>query len=172
MENPKIKEQFSQLYDKYYGEIYKFCLIKLGFNIEYAEDSTQNTFLVLYRNLSDGMILDNPRAYLYKTANNYVLKSFKDIKKHSQNKLDINESAYQLISENDIESHIDYISLISEISEVLNEEELQLLKMRYEQGIGLNEIAEYFGISRFACSKRLYRVKQKIQNNIKRGENG
>ena len=71
----------SECYDKYYQSIFRFCRVRLGELSESAEDCTQETFLVFQNKLSKEEILQ-PRAYLYKIADNVVKDTIKKAAKH------------------------------------------------------------------------------------------
>ncbi|HVM17706.1 MAG TPA: sigma factor, partial [Gaiellaceae bacterium] len=60
------------LYERYAGQIYGFCLHQLG-NREEAEDATQTTFLNAFRGLRRGIEPDAESAWLFAIAKNVCL---------------------------------------------------------------------------------------------------
>ena len=70
-----VQDRFTQIYNEYKGPIYKMCLVRLK-DENSAEDCMQNAFIVLYKKMLNKEEIENPRAFLYKTAGNFVLKCF------------------------------------------------------------------------------------------------
>ena len=65
----------SECYEKYFQSIYKYCRVRLGEFSQYAEDCVQDAFLVFYNKLRDGETVEQPRAFLYRTADNFVKRT-------------------------------------------------------------------------------------------------
>ena len=164
MKDSEIRSLFEQYYQSYYEEIYKFCLVKVQFRSEYAEDCCQNVFMTLYRKLREGVTVEKPRAYLYTIAANYLHKTYDDIRKNDNDELGkLDASQYCVNMEETVESKL----LLEKVATLLNEEELHLIRLRYEQGYSLDEIAAQLQISKLTLSKRIYRIRQKIRNGVK-----
>ena len=70
------KQQDSDFIAAYHSEypfILKLCAARLGGNMDLAEDCAQDAFYILYKKTVSGVTVDNPRAFLAKTANLIVL---------------------------------------------------------------------------------------------------
>ena len=163
MKEEKHLDLFEEYYHTYYKDIYKFCLVKLQFKNEYAEDCAQNVFMTLFRKLSEGKVIENPRAFLYSVANKLLLKEFSDISKNDNDDLICLDSPKYAVN---IEDLIDNNFKLEEIKSLLTEEELKLIGMRYEEGYSVEEIAIMLHLSKVAVSKRLYRIRQRIRNEV------
>ena len=164
MKDSEIRSLFEQYYQSYYEEIYKFCLVKVQFRSEYAEDCCQNVFMTLYRKLCEGVTVEKPRAYLYTIAANYLHKTYDDIRKNDNDELvKLDAPQYSVKIEDSVESKL----LLEKVATLLNEEERHLIHLRYEQGFSLDEIAAQLQISKLTLSKRIYRIRQKIRNGVK-----
>lgn len=75
--NQKNKEFFSQLYDKYADEIYRFSLSKVN-SPEIAEDLASETFLKGWQYfVSDKPPLDSPRAFFYQIVRNLIVDFYR-----------------------------------------------------------------------------------------------
>ena len=74
LDNKETDKAFDELYQRYADSIYKFCLYKLNCDEHYAQDSTQETFLVLYKRIKQGEEFENPQAFIYRTALNFIRK--------------------------------------------------------------------------------------------------
>ncbi len=73
----KRKEIFSQIYDKYIDKIYRFIYLKVN-SQEKAQDLCSETFLRGWKAFSNGAKIENPQAFLYKTARNLVIDYYRD----------------------------------------------------------------------------------------------
>ena len=66
------KREFVKLYDQYAPRIYRFTYLKVN-SPQDSEDLTSETFFKFWQNLADkDEKIDNPRALLYRIANNLV----------------------------------------------------------------------------------------------------
>ena len=66
--NAILKECYAQ----YRIKLFNYCLARLDGAREDADDCVQDSFLVLQQKLNSGEVIDNPRAFLYRTADNCV----------------------------------------------------------------------------------------------------
>lgn len=68
----KNEEKFSRIYDDCVGQIYRFVFLRVGTK-ETAQDLTSEAFARFWRVFDrDSEKIENPRAFLYKTAKNLV----------------------------------------------------------------------------------------------------
>ena len=66
------KREFVKLYDRYAPRIYRFTYLKVN-SPQDSEDLTSETFFKFWQNLANkDEKIDNPRALLYRIANNLV----------------------------------------------------------------------------------------------------
>lgn len=66
------KRQFVKLYDQYAPRIYRFICLKIE-SLQDSEDLTSEVFFRFWRKLADkSNKIDNPRAFLYRIANNLI----------------------------------------------------------------------------------------------------
>jgi DNA-directed RNA polymerase specialized sigma24 family protein len=71
---------FHAVYDKFFGEIYRFCSI-LIMEKHVAQDLTQDTLLKLFLKCKDFDSLTDIRAFLYVTARNACMDHFRYLKR-------------------------------------------------------------------------------------------
>lgn len=165
-----IRDNFTQLYSDYHSAIYKFCLARLEGNAKAAEDAMQNAFIVLYKKMQKGEEIEFPRAFLYRIADKQVLKARTEISRQQSRNISLDEYGNAAIDNQEkIDSDIDYSLLIAKISKGLNEDELELLRLKYINDLTIEETALRLGISKTAAAKRLQRLREKIKNNIRKG---
>ena len=71
------RRQFVKFYDKYAPRIYRFVYLKVN-SPQDSEDLTSEAFFKFWRNISEkNNKIDNPRALLYKIANNLVIDLYR-----------------------------------------------------------------------------------------------
>ena len=84
-----INRIFEQLYNEYIGYISHYCYYKLSDYPEYAQDCIQDTFRVLFEKLSENVEIEYPKAFLIKTASNFVKLKYRDIDKEKNRHISI-----------------------------------------------------------------------------------
>ncbi len=160
-----------QLYDDYRLKLFNFCLARLSGERESADDCVQEAFLVLSSKLNDGEEIENPRAFLYRTAENFVRRRREQIAKDTKRLVPL-ENATEAATNDEVFSeaieNIDYDALAERLIEALNENEKLLYNLRYIKNTRVGEIATILNISRPAVSMRLVRLKTKITDMVTR----
>jgi len=156
--------QFNTAFDKYEKAIEKYCAIRLGEAVHATDDCVQETFLLYYRKLLFGEQFENIRAFLYKTANNMVLKArenyFKDAKHTEELSAaeNIAVDTYSMISDD-----VDYDKIKELLISKLSDNEQQLYHMKYVEGKSLREIGEILNIPPAAVANRTSRLRTKVK---------
>jgi len=72
-----LRKIFSKIYDRYIDKIYRFIFFKVN-SQEIAQDLTSETFLKGWESFKNGTKIENPQAYLYKTARNLVIDFYRE----------------------------------------------------------------------------------------------
>ena len=156
---------FNDAYEQYYESIYRFCLSRLNTGSEYAQDCTQEVFLVFYSRLKKGETFEYPRAFLYRTAVN-IVKQFND--KHL--KIKANETEFDERTEasdiNNVIEKISYEVLTERIGNTLKDNDLKLFNMYFIEEIKVKDIARALNISPATCATRLHRLRQRLKEII------
>lgn len=154
---------FKEIYSEYRNEIFKFCLIKTKGNKETAEDISEDAFTVLLNRLYKGESFNNPKAFLYKTANNLYLKQCEKDKKeniiYEKNKQE--ESSTLFLSEI-LPEDFDYDNCAEKILKQLNSSEAELYNLRYKEKKALDECAKALNVNFSTVAMRLSRLKKKL----------
>lgn len=168
MNKKNIDEQFDSYYNEYSGALYRFCYSRLNCSSENADDCVQEAYIVLYKKLKMGEHFENPRAFLYKTADNFV----KRVRKKEAEKASKTASEYEFdrleskAEQSEIEFKVDFSEFEKALERLLNEEEKQLYDLRYIQWLKLDEISKRLNISEPACAMRLSRLRSKIRREL------
>lgn len=157
--------QFNIAFDNYGKAIEKYCRIRLGEAADATEDCVQEAFLVYYKKLLSGEQFENPRAFLYKTANNMVLKAKEEYIKNATRTEELSAAeniaveSYDLVSDD-----VDYDEVKKLLISKLSENEQQLYQMKYADGKSLKEIAEILHIPPAAVANRTSRLRTKVKH--------
>jgi len=155
-------EEFNNICEKYYFDIYKYCAARL--DKSNAEDITHDVFFLFYKKRK---IIENKnyKSWLYETANNLIKDFYKKQKRKIENEMYINESITEILSyEQNFELINDYEieQYKNEILATLSDQERHLYNMNYIEKLSHYQIREKLSINEKTLEKRLYRLKQKI----------
>lgn len=137
-----------------YEKIYAFCYFKVH-NREIAEDITQETFLKYFETtqyLEKGKKL----AFLYTIARNCCNDHFRKSKRTA----DIDNLPEQA---KEIADSVETIIAVQTAVSKLNIKEQELLLLRFKNELGIGEISEYLGISRFAVYRKLNAIEKQLK---------
>lgn len=162
----KVEKEVNDCYEKYYQSIYRYCYARLGDLNEHAGDCVQETFLVLHRKLSEGIEIEQARAFLYRTADTFVMRKRQEYKNQVKRTVQLDE-AEEKASPPIIPDNFDYDKCAAMLISLLSPEERELYDMKYIRRLSLTEIAELLDISPPAAAKRTSRLRQRIKDLIK-----
>lgn len=157
-------EAFSQIYNEYFGKIYKFIYYKVSHR-ETAEDITSLTFHKALQNLKKF----NPdqglfSAWLYKIARNSVIDYYRS-KKEIQ---DIN-TAYELHHEENYEESMtknEQLAKIKEKLSLLSEDQREIIIMRVWNEMSYKEISQSLGKSEANCKMIFSRSIKQLKHSL------
>ena len=158
-----------QCYSEYRIKLFNYCLSRLDGSREAADDCVQETFIVFYNKLLDGEEFENPRAFLYRTADNFVRRQKQKDATEAKRQVPLESAADVGITDDEYTARlnlIDYEECAKILLNLLTDEEKQIYELRYVQKTGVEKIAETLGISRPAASMRLMRLRSKITDMV------
>lgn len=163
----KNPAKFAVLYDKYYEQIFRFIYQRLD-DKEQAFDATQQVFVKALENLHKYEFRGVPFAsWLYRIASSEVNNLFRSQKAQRTVNID-SVSIYGIIEEiqeSKIEEYHDKIVAI--IAEKLEEDELQLIEMRFFEKRSFKEMGEILEITENNAKVKTYRILDKLKKIIK-----
>lgn len=155
-------------YEKYYQSIYKYCRVRLGEFSQHAEDCVQDAFLVLHNKLTDGETVEQPRAFLYRTADNFVKRTIESCRKRQSRTVDIDEAAEKIAAPPDsLPDDFDYDECARLLIEMLTVEERALYELKFIKRKSLKENSEILNITPTATAKRVSRLRSRIKDLVK-----
>lgn len=162
--NPK---DFAILYDKYYEPIFRYIYQRVD-DKEMAFDATQQVFLKAMGNLHKYEYRGVPFAsWLYRIAYSEINDIFRQ--KKNLRTVNVDSAGIYTIIEEIQESKIEkyHDKIVAILAEELEEDELQLIEMRFFEKRPFKEIAEILEITENAAKVRTYRILEKLKKVLK-----
>lgn len=158
-----------QCYDAYRMKLFNYCLARLDGSREAADDCVQETFVVFYDKLLDGESFEAPRAFLYRTADNFVKRQKQKAASEAKRNVPL-EEAWSVSSPDSVYSErvnlIDYDECAQKLVSMLSDDEKEIYTLRYVEKTSVESMARMMGLSRPAMSMRLVRLRNKIKDMV------
>ena len=155
---------FGQLYENYFDTIFRFIYKRLGGNEAETGDLCQQTFLKAMANIhryeDRGLSFS---SWLYRIAQNEVNMFFR--KQKNAYSVEIEERKLTgLFDEAQITGYMsvdDQEQLVQLLNE-LEQEQLDLVELRFFQEMSFKEIADIYNITEANAKMRVYRILEKL----------
>lgn len=161
----KQQEYFGLLYEKYFDQIFRFVFKRLGGDEETAGDLTQQTFIKAMANIQKYTDMGLPfSSWLYRIAQNEVSMHFRSSKKTKT--VCIEQQAVLGLLDEVTPTHRMSMEEQEKLVQLLNEleqEQCDLIELRFFQGIGFREISEIYNITEANAKMRVYRILEKLK---------
>ena len=154
----KKEEYFQELYEETYDELLRYVSKLYWYDAAMVEDILQETYLILYRKITEVMRHENPTGWIKMTAK-YV----------TYHVLERNHAVEEILSQYQADTAVSPEKLLDEYEDLrkfLTEKELKLIRRYYEEGYSLDELAQEYRISKPALKMRIHRVVKKIRRGI------
>lgn len=168
-EKKKADALLQQCYAEYRVKLFNYCLARLDGSREAADDCVQETFVVFYDKLLGGESFEAPRAFLYRTADNFVKRQKQKSATEAKRSVPLEEAWNVSAADSEYNeriSSIDYDKCAARLVEMLSEEEKEIYKLRYVEKASVETMAQMMGLSRPAMSMRLMRLRNKIKEMV------
>lgn len=160
---------FETLYTRYVNKVYRRCL-SLTQDSAKAEDFTHDIFLKVFSKLDAFQERARFSTWLYSIAYNYCLDQIRISRR--LNTVTIDDSDEFDISEpEDAQLHEETLGMVKRAVETLSNDETTMLRLKYEEGMSINEIAELYSLKASAVKMRLKRSRDKIHQLYERQYN-
>jgi RNA polymerase sigma-70 factor, ECF subfamily len=150
---------FSALYDRYVQSIYRYLYYRTGSAAD-AEDLTSQTFLSALEALPRYRHQGYFAAWLFRIARGKVI----DYARRQRKQLPLKETIPAEVS--DLLAQVaraDEIAQLTALLHQLDEEEQELIRLRYTAGLPFAQIAAILGSNENTVKKSLYRVIARLQ---------
>jgi len=147
---------FTELYARYGGRVFAYCLRFLGHRDE-AMDVYQETFIRFFESAKKRREMTNVPGYLLKIARNLCLNCKRN------KKLTVEFEDYQSLVLPSTTEKTEFLQLITTAMEMLPDEYREVFVLREYEGLSYAEIAEIVDESLSNVKVRIFRAKQKIR---------
>ncbi|MDR0272363.1 MAG: sigma-70 family RNA polymerase sigma factor [Clostridiales bacterium] len=160
---------FDDMYARYNKTVYKYVLVSLECNHDRADDCMQDIYAVLLQKTEEIMVHPNPGGFFIVTARNFIKKYKTAQAVNAVRCIPLEKTAPFLRYEEDfsIPEDVDEQLLKTEILRHLDDKEISLYTMFYEQKFSVAEISVRLRITEGNVKVRLYRLRLKVKNKVK-----
>lgn len=155
--------EFRTLYNRYFKEIFRYIFKRLG-DKELTADLAQQVFLIALSNLGKYQFRGVPfSAWLYRIASNLCMDYFRKSKRVRYVVIEdiaLINLVDELTSDQTVE---EWHERLPHILELLSEQELQLIELRFFEARPFKEVAEILDLTENNAKVRTYRVLDKMK---------
>lgn len=161
----KDPAKFAVLYNKYHEQIFRFIFQRLD-DKELAFDATSQVFLKALTNLPRYEYRGVPFAsWLYRIAKSEINQLFRQEK--AQRTVNVESvHLYDMIDEMEEDRLEMYHDKLAEVITGLEEDDLQLIEMRYFEKRPFKEIGEILEITENNAKVKVYRILEKLKKTL------
>ena len=152
------------LYERYSGQIYGYCLHQLG-SREEAEDAVQTTFMNAFRGLQRGIVPELESAWLFKIAHNVCLSRRRSSWRRGKVEAPNNFEVLQEIVPGR-EQVADELIRLQEVLEEMPENQRRAILLREWQGMSYREISIELGLSQAAVETLIFRARRALAQGL------
>jgi RNA polymerase sigma-70 factor (ECF subfamily) len=153
---------FSVLYDRYVQPIYRYLYYRIDSAPE-AEDLTSQTFLSALEALPRYQHQGNFAAWLFRIARGKVIDYIRRQKKQLPLRENLPAETTDLLAR---VVHSDEIACLSTLIHKLDEDEQELIRLRYTAGLPFAQIAVVLDSNENTVKKSLYRVLARLESQL------
>ena len=153
------------LYERYSGQIYGFCVNKLGSRDE-AEDALQSTFLNAHRALQRGVVPEAELAWLYTIAHNVCLTRRRSTRRRGRVESPSDLAAVQDVMPAPPRETSEDLMRLTEALEHMPDSQRRAILLREWQGLSYHEIAGELELTQSAVETLLFRARRTLASNL------
>ena len=154
-------DSFESLYNQYVGKVYQKCL-SITKDSDTAQDFTQDIFIKVFDKLDSFQNRSTFSTWLYAVSHNYCLDQIRIGKRFNPESL--SEDMVGSIAEQDSSVTVEFrLQALEGMMKNLPAEEVTFLRLKYEKGLSIKEIAQQYGLTESTVKMRLKRTRDKLQ---------
>lgn len=159
---------FETLYNRYVNKVYKQCL-SLTKDSEKAQDFTHDIFIKMFARLDRFQERSTFSTWLYSISYNYCMDQLRVSNRLSTTALD-EELGERVGYAEEGESVEVQLQLLSQAMNALNPQEAALLRLKYQDGLDIRQIAQRLNLNDSAVKMRLKRSRDKVRQYCEQAE--
>lgn len=159
----------NELWQEHEPYIRKLCTYKLKSLPDYVDDCVQDVFLDLSDAINKGKVIEYPKAWLTKVANNKIKDIYAQAKKEAEKIVsfeskNLDSSYYGVVNNEYFTIEEEQIPVLKEkVINMLDDKEQQLLYDRYTLNKSISVIAKEHNTTENNIYQKLFRLKQKTK---------
>lgn len=163
------KKAVNDLWHEFEPYIRKLCEYKLQSLPNHIDDCVQEVFLALSDAMHKGKVIEYPKAWLTKVANNKIKDLYSQAKKEAENIVpfeseNFDSSYYGVVNDEYFTIEDEQIPVLKEkVINMLDDKEQQLLYDRYTLKKSISIIAKEHNTTENNIYQKLFRLKQKTK---------
>lgn len=151
---------FETLYNRYVSKVYRHCFA-ITKDSEQAQDYTHDIFLKMFNKLNTFHERSSFSTWLYSIAHNYCADQLRKAKRFNLTELE--EATDQEFTEvSDALTKEKTLQLMQQAMNSLTNSEQLLLKLKYEQGMRVEDIANMYNLKVSTVKMRIKRSREKV----------
>ncbi len=155
------KDHIGKLYEEHSDAIFRYIFFKIS-DREKALDITHDTFVKVWDSMSGGTVIDNHKAYLYRTAERLVIDWYRKKKSLSLDSLQEDGFDVGVDSTAEMAEKID-AEVVTELIKELEDDYKNVIILRYLEEMSVKDIALALGEKENTISVRIYRALEKLR---------
>ena len=152
---------FETLYNRYVSKVYGRCL-SMTKDSEKAQDFTHDIFIKVFGKLDAFQERSSFSTWLYSISYNYCADQLRLAKRLTMSPLETSDKLDFADSQDD-QLQEDAHQVVQQVLATLSVNERDLLTLKYEDGLSIEEIAQIYCIKPSAVKMRLKRSRDKVQ---------
>lgn len=160
----------NELWQEHEPYIRKLCTYKLKSLPDYVDDCVQDVFLDLSDAINKGKVIEYPKAWLTKVANNKIKDIYAQAKKEAEKIVsfeseNLDSSYYGVVNDEYFTIEEEQIPVLKEkVINMLDDKEQQLLYDRYTLNKSISVIAKEHNTTENNIYQKLFRLKTENKN--------
>lgn len=153
---------FNALYNRYVRKVYNRCL-SIVKDVEKAKDFTHDIFIRIFSRLEHFQERSTFATWLYAISYNYCMDQIRLSNRLATTSIS-NELDYEYTAGSDNTEEVEYsLQQLSHAMKAIPPQEAMILKLKYQEGLGVHEIAQQLNIKESAVKMRLKRSRSKVK---------
>ncbi len=159
------KRAFEQFYKDNIDRIYRYVFFRVGHNEDVTQDLVSEIFMKALRNFHKYDPEISKSAWIYRIAHNHLANYFRDKKPQ----VDVDDVKYSLVGEDGRETLVQTEEQLQleEALDQLDQDDRQLVTLKYIQGYSYKEMAEMIDKTSDALKVATHRAVKKLRGIMK-----
>ncbi|MVM36885.1 sigma-70 family RNA polymerase sigma factor [Spirosoma sp. HMF3257] len=153
---------FEALYSRYVKKVYQRCL-SMTKDAEQAEDFTQDIFLKVFNKLDAFQERSSFSTWLYSISYNYCADQLRLSKRLPTTTWEESGIGHNTPDEDETQLQEETLQVVQQAMTTLSVEERTFLRLKYEDGMSIEELALLYNLKPSAVKMRLKRSREKVK---------